>query len=75
MSSKNELARDWMEIDMEKTTPNPIQEYYIAYLDILGYKAFFKEHPEDIPSFLERIDDGIRRTIEHINIANASPKA
>lgn len=58
---------------MEKNTPNPIKEYYIAYMDVLGYKAFFKEHPEDIPSLLDSIDDAIKRTIAHISSANTSP--
>ncbi len=62
-----------MVIKMERSTANPIKEYYIAYLDILGYKAFFKEHKEDIPSFLDRIDDAIKRTVKHISIINSSP--
>lgn len=58
---------------MEKYSPNTIKDYYVAYMDILGYKAFFNEHSEEIPRFLERIDKAIKRTVEHINITNTSP--
>jgi len=33
-------------LNMENNKPSPIKEYYIAYFDILGYKAFFAEAPE-----------------------------
>lgn len=58
---------------MVNSTPNPIKEYYIAYFDILGYKAFFDEQPEKVPELLNAIHDAIRRTTNHIGIANTSP--
>lgn len=60
-------------MNMERKTPNPIKEYYIAYIDILGYKAFFKQHRKEIPNFLERIDNAIKRTVSHISVINDSP--
>ena len=58
---------------MVNSTPNPIMDYYIAYIDILGYKAFFDEQPEKVPDLLSSIHDVIQRTKNHIGIANGSP--
>ena len=58
---------------MVNSTPNPIKEYYIAYFDILGYRAFFDEQPEKVPELLNAIHDVIQRTKNHIGIANQSP--
>ena len=58
---------------MVNATPNPIKDYYIAYFDILGYKDFFNEQPEKVPELLNAIHDAIRRTTNHIGIANTSP--
>lgn len=52
--------------------PNPINEYYIAYFDILGYKEFFETQPEKVADFLQMIHDVIQRTNGHIRIANQS---
>ena len=38
-------------LNMENNTANPIKEYYIAYFDILGYKAFLKELLRKLPNF------------------------
>lgn len=53
-------------------TPNPIKNYYIAYFDILGYKDFFNTQPDKVPELLDKIHDVVRRTKEHIGIANQS---
>jgi len=58
---------------MVNLTPNPIKEYYIAYFDILGYKAFFEEQSEKVPELLGSIHDAIQRTKNHIGAANGSP--
>lgn len=58
---------------MVSSMPNPIKEYYIAYFDILGYKAFFEEQPEKVPELLNSVHDVIRRTKNHIGAANQSP--
>jgi len=58
---------------MAYTRPNPIKEYYIAYFDILGYKEFFRQHPDKVPALLNSIHEAIQRTKEHINILSKSP--
>lgn len=58
---------------MVNSTPNPIKEHYIAYMDVLGYKAFFDEHPDEISNFHSRIDTAVKRTIAHIETINKSP--
>lgn len=58
---------------MVDATPSPIKDYYIAYFDILGYKDFFQQQPEKVPELLGAIHDAIRRTNEHIGLANQSP--
>lgn len=58
---------------MSYTRPNPIKEYYIAYFDILGYKEFFRQHPDKVPALLNSIHEAIQRTKEHINILSKSP--
>lgn len=53
-----------------KGRPEPIKEYYIAYFDLLGYKDFFKNHPDKVEEFLSAIHDSIssaRRYIQEIN--------
>lgn len=60
---------------MQNTTPNPIKEYYIAYFDILGYKAFFAETPEKANEFLNIVNSAISNTLSTINSANDSPLA
>ena len=52
--------------------PSQIREYYIAYLDILGYRNFFSEHEEEISNFHVRINDAIQRTKEFIKRINDS---
>lgn len=50
--------------------PEPIKNYYIAYFDLLGYKDFFKSHPDKVEEFLSAIHDSIssaRRYIQEIN--------
>lgn len=60
---------------MKNNTPNPIKEYYIAYFDILGYKAFFAETPEEANKFLNIVNSAITNTLATINTANVSPLA
>ena len=47
-----------------------INEHYIAYMDVLGYKAFFKEHPNEVQTFHDRIDEAINRTVRQIGLVN-----
>ena len=60
---------------MENNTANPIKEYYIAYFDILGYKAFFAETPEKADEFLNIVNSAITNTLATINTTNTSPLA
>ena len=52
---------------------DPIKEYYIAYFDLLGYKAFFQHHPERIEDFLQIINDALSNTNDYIQSVGASP--
>ena len=36
-----------------------LKEYYIAYLDLLGYKDFFKENPDSVSEFFNDIKSAI----------------
>ena len=58
---------------MAYSVPNLIKEYYIAYFDILGYKEFFRQHPDKVPELLNSIHNAIQRTKEHISILRQSP--
>ena len=49
-----------------------IKEHYIAYMDVLGYKAFFKEHPDDVMAFHDRIDEAINSTVKQLGLVNDS---
>ena len=62
-------------LNMENNTANPIKEYYIAYFDILGYKAFFEGTPEKAPEFLNIVNSAISNTLATINSANDSQLA
>lgn len=55
---------------MNNQNPNPIKEYYIAYFDILGYQAFFKETPEKIPELLNSIHSAITNTVNYVQSFN-----
>ena len=60
---------------MENNKPSPIKEYYIAYFDILGYKAFFAEAPKKANEFLNIVNSAITNTLTTINTTNTSPLA
>lgn len=51
----------------------PIKEYYIAYFDLLGYKEFFQNHPNEVENFLQVIHEAISLTKNYIQEVNASP--
>ncbi|MCM1132013.1 MAG: hypothetical protein NC340_00920 [Ruminococcus flavefaciens] len=57
---------------MNNPTPNPIKEYYIAYFDILGYQAFFKETPKKVPELLNTIHSAITNTVNYVQSFNDS---
>lgn len=50
--------------------PNPIKEYYIAYFDILGYRQFFKDHPEKVENLLNEIHNAIINTKKTLTVPN-----
>ena len=52
--------------------PKPIKSYYIAYLDILGYREFFHNYPDKTAEFLQMIHASIQGTINKITGANQS---
>lgn len=58
---------------MMDTAPEPIKDYYIAYMDLLGYKQFFVENPDKAQEFLSYIHDAIQKTKEHLCITKISP--
>lgn len=58
---------------MNNQTANPIKEYYIAYFDILGYQAFFKETPEKANEFFNTIHLVITNTINYVQSFNVFP--
>ncbi len=41
-------------------------KYYVAYMDILGYKDFFQSHPNDTELFLQTISEAVQETINQI---------
>lgn len=43
----------------EYSSPNPIKEHYIAYFDLLGYRQFFVEVPEQAESLLANVHNAI----------------
>lgn len=49
---------------MVNEKPEKIKTYYIAYLDILGYKDFFENQPDDVQYFLENINESIKYAIK-----------
>ena len=53
-------------------TADPIKEFYIAYFDILGYQAFFKETPERANEFLNTIHSVIANTVNYVQSFNDS---
>lgn len=57
----------------EERQVEPIKEYYIAYFDLLGYKSFFKTHPDKAETFLKDINEAIQNTKEYIEEVHTSP--
>lgn len=57
---------------MDSTLPNEIEKYYIAYVDILGYKDFFCRYPDQVPCFLKSINDAIQGAKKHVDCGNHS---
>ena len=60
---------------MDNRLPNPIKEYYIAYFDVLGYQAFFKETPDKASEFLTIIHSAITNTVNYLKSLKDSPLA
>ena len=59
-------------MSQENKQPEPIKEYYIAYFDLLGYKEFFKTHPDKVGDFLQVIHEAVSNTIDYIQEVNSS---
>ena len=53
-------------------SPNPLDEYIVAYFDLLGYKDFFKTQPNQISNFLSSINDVIQKVKSNIEIPHKS---
>lgn len=58
---------------MDRSQPNPISEYYIAYFDILGYQEFFNESPDKAQEFLNIIHSVVSNTQSSVEQFNSSP--
>ena len=50
-----------------------IEEYYIAYVDLLGYKNFFEKHADRVYDFLKTIQVAIETTKGIVLKSNSSP--
>lgn len=59
----------------ENQQPEQIKEYYIAYFDLLGYKNFFRNHPDEVENFLQYIHEAVSLTDAYIQEVNSSPVA
>ena len=49
-----------------------IEEYYIAYVDLLGYKNFFEKHADQVSDFLRTIQFAIEKAKGYVVKANLS---
>ena len=58
-----EVFKQEVELHVVNNEPNPIKKYYIAYFDILGYKAYFQENGDKVPAFLNMIHTAMQRTL------------
>ena len=67
-----EVSKWEVVLRMVNNEPNPIKKYYIAYFDILGYKAYFQENGDKVPTFLNMIHTAMQGTLSKINGANQS---
>lgn len=50
-----------------------IEKYYIAYVDLLGYKNFFEKHADQVSDFLKTIQFAIEKAKGYVVKANLSP--
>lgn len=48
------------------SVPDPLKKYYIAYMDVLGYKAFFDEHPDRVGEFLNDISNMVQGSYQYV---------
>ena len=57
---------------INKTTFEKIyKEYYVSYIDILGYKQFFIDHPDREESLLDAISTCYQNIIRKIKMLNS----
>ena len=57
---------------MVSNTYNEIKKCYVAYFDLLGYKEYLKNNPDNAIDFLNFINHGITNTINYIENINNS---
>lgn len=55
---------------MEYSKPNSIKEYYIAYFDLLGYRQFFQEQPEQAENLLNEIHTAIENAKKNLEASS-----
>ena len=53
-----------------QSSPNPIKEYYIAYFDILGYRQFIMDAPEQEENLLMNIHNAITNAKNNMTASN-----
>ena len=68
-----EKGENQMTQDSKKA--EPIKEYYIAYFDLLGYKVFFQNHPNEAENFLQVIHEAISLTKNYIQLHTRSKRS
>ncbi|MDE7298188.1 MAG: hypothetical protein K2N94_05090, partial [Lachnospiraceae bacterium] len=56
----------------ENRPVEPIKEYYIAYVDLLGYRKFFKNNPDKAENFLKDIHEAIQNTKAYLQEVHSS---
>ena len=52
--------------------PRKIEEYYIAYVDLLGYKDFFEKHADRVLYFLKTLEHAIANAKDYVSKINFS---
>ncbi|MCL2591773.1 MAG: hypothetical protein FWD82_00265 [Defluviitaleaceae bacterium] len=69
---KNSSTKKKTVVSQEVCKPSPLKDYYIAYIDLIGYRQIFSEQPDRIKDFLNDIHNLVNAFIERAKQTNAS---